>query len=170
VLDRRRPDAQAVKIIMTNPTPEMQAWHKQVGMLCNNRAWALAEQVRSSLEDSEMLTAAHTSSYHWNLVGTELNRMRAMALLAQVHALLGHGDTAMSLATQMRSYFLGRSDTPAWELAFTHAIYAHSARVAGEPQIHAAAYREAVAAGAAIADDEERQIFDKTFTLIPAPT
>ena len=89
-------------------------------MHCNNRAWALSVQSRTPMEDREMLDAAHTSAYHWAQAGTELNRMRATMLLAEVHALLGHGTTAMSLATEMRNYFLGRSDTPDWELAFTH--------------------------------------------------
>jgi hypothetical protein len=153
----------------TDLTAQRQAWHKQLGMLSNNRAWALSVQDRSSAEDLEMLTAAHTSAYHWALVGTELNRMRATALLAEVHALLGHGETAFALATDMRHYFLGRTETPDWELAFTHAIYAHGACVAGRPELHAAAYQAAVAAAAVIADDQDREIFNATFKRIPVP-
>lgn len=150
-------------------SPEAQAWHKQVAMLCNNRAWALSVQQRNAAQDLEMLTAAHTSAYHWAQIGTELNRMRAVMLLAEVHAALGHGRTALALATEMRSYFIARPDTPDWELAFTHAVYAHCAQAAGDATTHRSAYKEAVAALAAIGDEEDRKIVAQTFKQVPAP-
>ena len=58
-------------------TPEHEQWHRQTAILCNNRAWELAVQPRTESGDREMLDAAHTSAWHWALVGTELNRMRA---------------------------------------------------------------------------------------------
>lgn len=156
---------------MTQSTvhPDAQAWHKQVAMQCNNRAWALSVQPRSAAEDREMLDAAHASAYHWAQVGTELNRMRATMLLAEVHALLGHGPTAMALATEMRDYFLARGDTPDWELAFTHAIFAHSAHAAGDLAAHRGAYQQAVSALAAIEGDEDRNIVAETFNQVPVP-
>lgn len=116
-----------------------------------------------------MLDAAHTSAWHWAQVGTELNRMRATMLLAEVHALLGHGSTALALADEMRGYFLSRADTPDWELAFTHAIYAHCAHCAGALEAYRIAYREAVAARNAVADEEDRKIVDQTLRQVPAP-
>jgi len=150
-------------------TPETREWHKKLAMQCNNRAWALAERARSDAENREMLTAAHTSAFHWALIGTELHRMRATMLLAEVHALLGHGATALALATQMRDFFLARDDTPDWEVAFTHAIYAHSAHAAGDLAAHRAAYQDAVAAIAAIADQEDCDIVARTFGHVPVP-
>lgn len=151
-------------------TPEMQEWHKQLASRCNNRAWALSVQAsRSPAEDREMLDAAHASAYHWGQVGTELHRMRATMLLAEVHALLGHGATALEMATQMRSYLLGLADTPDWERAFTHAIYAHAAHVAGIAATHRDAYQQAVAAIAAIAEKEDREIVEETFAHVPVP-
>lgn len=148
---------------------EQQDWHREVAMQCNNRAWALSVQPRSAAEEQEMLTAAHTSAYHWARCGTELNRMRATMLLAEVHALLGHGATALRLATEMRSYFLARGETPDWEIAFTHAIYAHCACRAARTEAHRAAYDAAVAAIAAIADDEDRRVVAQTFEHVPVP-
>ena len=156
---------------MTQPSdqPEAQAWHKKFAMQCNNRAWALSVQPRSAAEDREMLDAAHASAYHWAQVGTELNRMRATMLLAEVHALLGHGPTALALAAQMRNYFLARSDTPDWELAFTHAIHAHCAHAAGDMAEHRNSYRQAVAALAAVGDEQDRKIVAETFNQVLAP-
>lgn len=150
-------------------SPEAQAWHKQVAAQCNNRAWALSVQPRTAAQDLEMLTAAHTSAYHWAQIGTELNRMRATMLLAEVHAALGHGRTALALATEMRSYFTARADTPDWELAFTHIVHAHCAQAAGDATAHRAAYQEAVAAMAAIGNEKDREIVVQTFNQVPAP-
>jgi hypothetical protein len=143
-----------------------QSWHERFAMSCNNRAWELSAQPRTALQDREMLDAAHASAWHWAQIGTELNRMRATMLLAEVHALLGHGAMAFSFAEEMRAYFLSR-DTPDWELAFTHAIYAHAAHAAGRLAEHRAAYREATLAVRAIADDEDRAIVLDTFNQVP---
>ena len=150
-------------------TPDEQQWHRQTAILCNNRAWELTVQPRTESGDRELLDAAHTSAWHWARVGTELNRMRATMLVAQVHALLGHGATALSLAIEMRGYFLARSDTPDWQLAKTDAVYAHAAHAAGQAAAHREAHRQATAALAAIADDEDRRIVAATLERVPAP-
>jgi hypothetical protein len=148
---------------------EAREWHREVAIQCNNRAWALSVQQRSPAEDQEMLDAAHASAWHWARIGTELNRMRATMLLAEVHALLGHGKTALAYATAMRAYFLGTEGTPDWERAFTHAIYAHCAHAAGEAGIHRTAYGEAQLALAAVADEEDRRIVAQTLEQVPEP-
>ncbi len=144
------------------------AWHRRFAAGCNNRAWDLATQPRTPAEDREMLDAAHASAWHWGRVGTELHRMRAQMLLAEVHALLGFGPSSLQLAEGMRSYFLGR-ETPDWELAFTHAICAHAAHAAQRPDEHRRAYADALAALQAVTDPEDRQIVEKTFRQVPPP-
>ena len=144
------------------------AWHKRVAAQCNNRAWELSTAQRTPPQDREMLDAAHASAFHWAKIGTELNHMRATMLLAEVHALLGHGQMALAFAQQMRNYFLGR-ETDNWELAFTHAIHAHAAAVAGKSDEHRAAYQAAIAAIAAIASEKDRVIVARTFSQVPAP-
>jgi hypothetical protein len=70
---------------------EATAWHRRFAAAGNNRAWDLSVQSRNPAEDHEMLNAAHASAWHWTTVGSELHRMRATMLLAEVHALLGSG-------------------------------------------------------------------------------
>ena len=149
-------------------TTDAPAWHKRFAMACNNRAWELSVRERSKAEDSEMLDMAHASAWHWAQIGTELNRMRATMLLAEVHALLGMGASALAYARDMRDFFLGQ-ETPDWELAFTHAIHAHAAHVAGQTAEHREAHGRASAALAAIADEEDRKIVAQTFDHVPAP-
>lgn len=151
-------------------TPEELALETKFAKRCNNRAWELSVQAdRTPAQDREMLDAAHTAAYHWGNVGVELNWKRATSCLAEVHSLLGHGATALAMAREAKDYFVSRADTPDWELAFAHAIYAHAAHVAGDLTAHRAAYGDAVKAIAAIADDEDRKIVNETFVHVPAP-
>jgi hypothetical protein len=155
--------------VSTQPSDsERAAWHKRFAMECNNRAWELSTATRSAADDREMLDVAHASAWHWAKVGSELQRMRATMLLAEVHALLGLGERALAHAEEMRAYFLAQ-DSPDWEIAFSHAIYAHAAHVAGRASEHRDAYAQAEAALAAIADDEDRAIVAATFRHVPPP-
>ena len=146
-----------------------ESWHRFFAMEGNNRAWDLANEPANASGIHELLNAAHASAWHWQAVGTELNHMRARMLLAEVHALAGHGSTALAYAGEMRGYFLGKGDTPDWELAFAHAIFAHAAHTAGRPDLHGPAHQSAASAVAAIAGDEDRAIVLQVFRRIPAP-
>ena len=145
-----------------------QSWDRFFASQCNNRAWDLASRPRSAEESIEMLNAAHASAWHWSSAGTELNEMRAKMLLARVHTLLGFHSTALTFAAEVRAYFVGR-ETPAWELAFAHAIYAHAAHITGNQAEHQLAYTDALAAADMISKEQERRLFQETFELIPAP-
>ena len=154
---------------MSEPTDE-ERWHKRFGVQCNNRAWELSFQSRTPAEDREMLDRAHAAAWHWSHIGTELNRMRATTLLAEVHAALGLGDSAMAYADIVRAYFLGGRETDDWEIACVHAVHAHAAHAAGRTVEHREAYERAKAALAAIADEEDREVILKTFNRVPVPT
>ena len=148
------------------PDSEPKDWHKRFAAEANNRAWELSVLERTAEQDLEMLDAAHASAWHWSAIGTELNRMRSTMLLAEVHALLGFGASALHYAEEMRTYFVGR-ETADWELAFTHVIHAHAASAAGAVETHRIAYGNALVAIKAIADEEDRTIVNKTFQQVP---
>ncbi len=143
-------------------------WHRYFAALTNNRAWALSTQVRTIKEDLEMLNVAHASAYHWSSVGNELNRMRAVMLLAEVHALLNLGSSAFKFAEEMKAFFTS-NETPDWELAFTHIIHAHASYIVGNKNEHANSFAYAVQAIADIADEEDRAVVLQTFNLVPKP-
>jgi len=151
------------------PADDIATWQRKTAMRCNNRAWELSVKQRTPAEDREMLDAAHTAAFHWGEIGTELHRMRASMLLAEVHALLGNGPMALRMAEPMRLYFLAKTDTPDWEKAFTHAVHAHAAQAAGDTSAHRASYERAQQALAAIADPEDRKLVEETFACVPAP-
>ena len=154
---------------MSEPTDE-ERWHKRFGVQCNNRAWELSFRSRTPAEDREMLDRAHAAAWHWSHVGTELNTMRATTLLAEIHAALGLGASAMAYADTVRAYFLDGRETDDWEIACVHAVHAHAAHAAGRTAEHRKAYEQAKAALAAIADEEDRKVILKTFNLVPVPT
>jgi hypothetical protein len=150
----------------TDANPE--SWHRFFGASANNAAWALAELPASEVDRQELLNAAHAAAWHWQHVGIELNRMRALMLLAQAHAQAGLGTTALAFADEMRAYFLAAPSTPDWELAFAHIVHAHAAWAAGVRDQHAQSYAMAVEAVAAIADEEDRKIVQRVFRHLPS--
>jgi hypothetical protein len=147
---------------------EATAWHRRFAAAANNRAWGLSVQTRDASEDQEMLNAAHASAWHWTKVGTELNRMRATMLLAEVHALLGLGQSALAYAEEMRTYFIG-VQSPDWEVAFVHVVHAHAASAAGKTEKHRASYGLAVASLDALSSEEEHRNVAGTFGHVPKP-
>lgn len=147
---------------------DITTWHKRFAVETNNRAWDLAIQPRTPAQDREMLDAAHASAWHWSAIGTELNRMRATMLLAEVHAVLGHGVSAFEFAREMHAYFTTHQ-SPDWEIAFAHTIYAHAASLVGANAVYFRAYETATRAIQAIARDEDRDIVMKTFSKVPRP-
>lgn len=143
--------------------------HKFHAVEANNHTWDLIVIDRTPDQDEEMLTSAHAAAYHWRQVGSELHRARATMLLAQVHALVGLGSTAWIYAEEMRAFFLAQTTTPDWELAFTHAIHAHAASVAGQSKAHRESYQLAEATLTAIENEDDRMVVQATFDLVPNP-
>jgi hypothetical protein len=94
--------------------------------------------------------------------------MRAVMLLAEVHALPGFGQSALAYEEEMRTYLLA-VQSPDWEVAFVHVVHAHAASAAGETENHRISYGLAAAALEAIASEKERGIVAGTFSHVPKP-
>jgi hypothetical protein len=155
---------------MTSPTDtNPESWHRFFDSAANNAAWTLAELPASEVDRLELLNAAHAAAWHWQQIGTELNRMRGLMLLAQAHAQAGLGTTALAFAEEMRSYFLAAPGTPDWERAFVHIVHAHAAWAAGAARDdQARSYANAADAVAAITDEEDRKIVQRVFRHLPS--
>jgi hypothetical protein len=148
---------------------ELARAHRAFAIEYNNRAWALAEKTdRTATENDDLLHLAHAAALHWRHAGNALNDARARMLLGHVHAGLGHGDLALRYAQASHAY-LTSIESPDWEIAFSHAILAHANAAAGRVRDHAEQYALARRAGDAIADAEDRAIFEKTLRTIPPP-
>lgn len=146
---------------------EIAKWQKWFAVSCNNRAWALVEQpTRTPSESHEMLHAAHAAAWHWTRVGTDLHEARAQMLLGFAHGLAGDGPLALRYAMSCFNYF-NEHEAPDWEQAFAHATLAVAAHAAGDKTLHGEHYAEATRLGAAIADAQDREIFERTFRQVP---
>ena len=65
---------------MTEPpnSEEIKKWNRWFAVECNNAAWELIEKVkRTDDENTAMLNAAYSASFHWSAIGTNVNRARA---------------------------------------------------------------------------------------------
>jgi len=152
------------------PTPEDVAlWQRRLASQANNRAWTLAEALsRSPDEDEEMLQAACAAMYFWRIVGNPSNRARAALLLAHAYALLNLPRPAAHYLGKSLPYFLQNDGAPS-ELAFAHAVAANVASAQGNAEAHARHYSQALATIAQVTNREEREIFNATLLVIPAP-
>ena len=147
---------------------QISSWTTRFAAEANNRAWALAEKpARTPAEDDEMLHAAHASRHLWTSIGTTKNHALGDLLVAQVHALLRLGPSALHYARSAHGPLTGPGAEP-WEVAFAHAVLAHAAHVAGDRALHYDAYERTVTASADL-EGEDRTIFDATFRTVPAP-
>jgi len=150
-------------------TEEIARWQKWFAVACNNRAWELVEQAqRTPAQGHEMLHAAHAAAWHWARVGTELNEARANMLLGMAHALAGDGPLALRYAMSSFNYF-NEHEAPEWEQAFAHATLAAAAKAAGNAALHAEHYAEASRLGERIADQEDRNVFMRSFNQVQKP-
>jgi len=154
-----------------SPTPEeIEKWNRWFARETNNLAWTLAENpARTPAQREEMLHAAHASAYHWSRVGGQLHKVRAEMLLGLVHALSGNGSPAIIYARRSCEYITSH-DSPDWEIALAHAVFAIAAHAAQDASLYEEQYALAKHFGDAISDVEEREIFDRVFTQLPAPT
>ena len=153
-------------------TPEdtsPETWHRFFAASANNAAWTLAELPAAELDPKALLDAAHAAAWHWQHIGSDLNRMRARTLLALAHARAGLGATALAYADDVRSFFLARQGTPDWEIAMVHVIHAYAAAAARDATQHAASYAEGTRALAAIARDEDREVVKRVLAYVPMP-
>jgi hypothetical protein len=148
---------------------ELARAHRAFAVEYNNRAWTLTEKPdRTDADNDELLHLAHAAALHWRYAGNALNTARAQMLLGHVHASLGHGDLALRYARASHAY-LTSIDSPDWEIAFSHAVLAHAHAAAHHAHDHREQYALARRAGDAIADPEDRAVFEATFRTIPPP-
>jgi hypothetical protein len=131
----------------------------------NNLAWQLTLRDRTSEDDREMLNAAHAAAWHWYAIGTDLNKVRADALLAEVHALLGMGSTAWSYAERVHAYFATHPGEP-WELAFMWLTRARAAHALGNHAVFQECRAEAWSRIESLGTDD-REIVAMSFNTLP---
>ena len=139
----------------------IQEAHEKFAKTFNGRVWELLEKSnRSQGEDEEILIALCASVYHWRQVGTVVHEQRSQWLFARVYASLGEPDKALKHA---RACFEITKSKPAklqdFDIAYAQEGLARAYAQMGEVDLAREHFEKAKAAGEAIANPEDREIF-----------
>jgi uncharacterized protein YndB with AHSA1/START domain len=141
--------------------------HRAFARQTNQLVWALLAMDHRSADDNDtMLDAAHTSAYHWAAVGGPVEATRAQWLLSNVHAVLGRGRAASHHARRAldvcSAHGIGDFD-----LAYAYEAMGRAAAVSGDADDAACWRTRAAEAATAIAEPEDRALFESDLALGP---
>ena len=148
-----------------NPPIDVEKAHKWFAIECNNQAWDLLESTERTCEDDERLIhTAHASCFHWLNAGKEIHHARAESLVANAHAAIGSGESALRHAKRCLELTEAKPEGVAdWDLAFALDAMARASAAAGDEAGAAENRKKAREAGDAIADPEDKKFFDASF-------
>jgi DNA-binding transcriptional MerR regulator len=146
--------------IMTNPPSASAdlADRRQLAVDLFNHVWTLIETPgRTPMQDDEMIHAAHASRFHWGEVGQPENLARGEWQCSRVYALLRRAEPALWHARRCLAVCEehGIGD---WDVAFAWEAIARAQSVAGDRAGVDEALRRARELGAAIAEEEDREL------------
>lgn len=143
-------------------------WHRKCAVDLFNRVWTLLDTVNRTDEEAEtMLHAAHASRYHWGIVGTAVNRARGEWQVSRVYAVLGRTEPALHHAQRCLA-ICRENEIGDFDIAFAWEALARAYAIAGNAVEQASALRKAEGAGAAIAEEDDRDYFFAELATIPA--
>jgi hypothetical protein len=130
------------------------------------RVWTLLEtDGRTPEQDDEMIHTAHASRFHWGEVGGPEQRARGEWQCSRVYSVLERGEPAVHHARCCLE-ICQESGIGDWDLAFAYEALARAHAIAGDAD-EAARYKElAREAGEAIADAEDRDVFDADYATL----
>lgn len=139
----------------------LQEAHEKFAKAFNSRVWELLGKTdRSQAEDEELLMALYASLYHWRQVGTAVHEQRGQWLFARVFAALGEPLKALEHArTCLEITQSEPSEMQDFDIAYAHEGMARAYAQTGEVHLAREHYEQAKAAGEAIEDPEDREIF-----------
>jgi hypothetical protein len=154
---------------MSTPPFDLAKAHRWFGIELNNRAWELIEApARTAEETSEMLSAAHASRYHWQQVGTPLNRLRGELLVATAYLAADRPELALGYArTALAACELPTSEATPFDRACASGCLACSVARLGQREQATGAYAQALEHAAGFEHVDDRALFEK---LYPRPS
>ena len=144
-----------------NPPFEVDKVHKWFAIEFNNGAWDALEKANRTPEETDLMVhLAHASTYHWRLIGTDIEYQRGLCLVAQAHAAAGDGDAAVRNAELCLSILEANADKfQDWDKAFSFDALARAHWAAGNSEAAAKAKQQAETAGHEISGEEDKQFF-----------
>jgi hypothetical protein len=118
----------------TGPRDDASTWHRIFAASSFNQAWDLIEKPDRTPEDnSAMLSATFASRYHWEVVGTDENRVVGDWQIAHIASLLGMADLSLSYAKSALNRAVEKG-FEGWRLASCHEGMARAHACSGNVQ------------------------------------
>jgi tetratricopeptide (TPR) repeat protein len=115
---------------MTLRGPEREL-HRRMAVRCFNEAWTYLEKKhRTAADDRQMLLLAHTSRFHWGLVGTPQSQSVGDWQISRAYAALG--DSRLALAYARSCLMLCREHDLSDLLGTAYEAMARAYAIAGE--------------------------------------
>jgi hypothetical protein len=148
-----------------DPEFDLKVAHRWFGVEANNTAWKILDDAaRSPARMETAIHRGHASLYHWSEIGTAAHRARGLCLLAFLYAELGDGASAERWARRcLEEMTAAPDDMQDWDWAFGYEGLARAHAAAGEKEAARAMKAKARELGDAIADPEDKKIFDAAF-------
>jgi hypothetical protein len=136
--------------------------HRQVAVDAFNHVWTLLERGgRTRAEDDELAHEAHASTYHWTKAPEcrPENLVRGEWICSRVYAVLGRGEPALHHARRCLE-LCQEHEIGDFDLAYAHEALARAYAFSGDEDGRSHHLALARDAGAAIADPEDRELFE----------
>jgi len=131
------------------------AVHRYFGARLNNATWELF----TGDDPQGLLHAVHTSAWHWRQVGSPENLARADWMCSHAYAVLGHG-TLAALFGRNSLRICDDNGIGDFDRAYAYEAVARAAAASGDLEEARRLRGMARDAGDAIAENEDRDIFD----------
>jgi uncharacterized protein YndB with AHSA1/START domain len=145
----------------------MRVHHRAFARSLNGLVWRLlARPRRSPDEDARMVDAAHASQLHWREAGGP-PATRGEWLVSHVYAVLGRPEPALVHARRCVELAGVEPGVADFDHAYAAEAMARALACAGEVEQAAGWHSRATAAGAAVADDDDRKIFAEDLATGP---
>lgn len=143
--------------------------HAALAARLNGETWTLLDKVgRTPEEDDRLVQAAYASCYHWLHAGTPLHQQRGQWLIARVHAMLGQAESAVRHARRCRQLTEQHHDLMHdFDLAYAEEAMARALALAGDKDAGRRHKARACELRDAIADAEDKRIFDGDYAAGP---
>jgi hypothetical protein len=154
--------------VQSNPeSDESKTWHKIFAASAFNQAWDLIDKPeRSTEEDAAMLLASFASRHHWEVVGTDENRVVGDWQISHVASVLGYSELALRFARTALDRAVEQG-FEGWRLASCHEGLARAHACSGDEQERDRHIRAARRLLDAVEDPEERGLVESQLQSVP---
>jgi hypothetical protein len=141
---------------------------RRIGIALFNATWTMLEkETRTRDEDDAMLHMAHAARHHWAASGTDAAHLaRGEWQCSRVYAVLGRPEPCLHHAQRVLD-LCQENGVADFDLAFAYEALARGHAIAGDAEQARAFTRQALAAAAGIADQDDRDLLLSDLETIP---